>query len=212
MTDPRPGGARRSGVCFTPGQTGVRGRRVSTSDSVSSPAGAAPADFASALLAHREAFKGFLTARLGNAAEAEDVLQNGLVKALHHAGELKEHEKLIPWFYRLLRHALVDHVRSRSAASRREEEWAALALVDDDQTNRHLCSCFERLLPALKPTQAELIRRVELGGETVAAAAAALGLTPNHASVLLHRARADLRSKLTLYCADCACLVACECD
>jgi DNA-directed RNA polymerase specialized sigma24 family protein len=64
----------------------------------------------------------------------------------------------------------------------------------------------------LKPTHAELIRRVELQGEPVAQAAAALGMTANHASVTLHRARAELRTKLLTFCGDCRCLTVCECD
>jgi hypothetical protein len=36
--------------------------------------------------------------------------------------------------------------------------------------------------------------------------AVALGLTANNASVALHRARAELRTKLMDFCGDCACL------
>jgi hypothetical protein len=39
-----------------------------------------------------------------------------------------------------------------------------------------------------------------------------LGMTPNNASVTLHRARAELRMKLSRFCGDCPCLDNCECD
>lgn len=166
------------------------------------------------LLAHRNAFKGFLASRVGNAADAEDLLQNGLVKALSRADEVQDGEKAVAWFYQILRNAIVDHVRSRKAAARRDDLWAADAatLADDAEAERQICTCFDRLLPTLKPTHAELIRRVELQGEAVAAVAASLGLTPNNASVTLHRARAELRTKLLTFCGDCRCLNICECD
>jgi len=166
------------------------------------------------LLARREAFKSFLVSRVGNAADAEDLLQNGLVKALSRAGELKDEEKAVAWFYQLLRHAIVDHLRSRQASAHRDNQWAADAatLAGDSEAEREICACFDRLLPTLKPAHAELLRRVELRGEPVGEAASALGMTPNHASVALHRARSELRAKLISFCGDCRCLDSCECD
>lgn len=173
-----------------------------------------PVDVTAALLAQRDVFKAFLRSRVGNDADAEDLLQNGLVKALERSSEIKDGEKAVAWFYRVLRNAVVDHVRSRSAASRRDDSWASetIALADDSESERQLCACFEKLLPALKPLHADLIRRVELQGQPVSQAAAELGLTANHASVSLHRARAELRGKLVDFCGDCSCLDHCECD
>lgn len=171
-------------------------------------------DVTAALLAHRHQFKAFLTSRVGNAADAEDLLQNGLVKALQRATEVKDGEKAVAWFYQLLRNVVVDHARSRNAAARRDDAWAAdtLTLTDDREAQRQICGCFEKLLPSLKPMHAELLRRVELQEEPVAKAASALGITANNASVTLHRARAELRTKLMDFCGSCACLDQCECE
>ncbi|MDP3073737.1 MAG: sigma-70 family RNA polymerase sigma factor [Opitutaceae bacterium] len=178
------------------------------------PDSAPAADLTAKLLAHRHAFKAFVASRIGNAADAEDLLQNGLVKALHRADEVKDGEKAVAWFYQLLRNVIIDHVRSRNAATKRDDAWAsnAVALADDAEAEREICACFEKMLPALKPTHAELLRRVELQGEPVAKAATALGMTPNHASVTLHRARGELRAKLMDFCGDCRCLDHCECE
>lgn len=175
----------------------------------------APTDVASALLAHRSAFKAFLVSRVGNEADAEDLLQNGLIKALQHADELKDSEKSIAWFYRILRNVVIDHGRSRESARRREDAWAtdvATLATADREAEKQICGCFESLLPALKPVHAELLRRVELRGESVSVAAGALGITPNNASVTLHRARAELRGKLIDFCGSCADGACLDCD
>lgn len=166
------------------------------------------------LLAHRQVFKAFLASRIGNEADAEDLLQNGLVKAMERGGEVKDGEKAVAWFYQVLRNVLIDYLRSRSAAAKRDEAWASSSatLADDREAERQICACFEKMLPGLKPAQAELIRRVELKGEPVAKVAVALGMSANNASVTLHRARAELRTKLMDFCGDCACLDNCECE
>ena len=175
----------------------------------------ASSDVATALLGRRNDFKAFIAARLGNAADAEDVLQNGLVKAIQHAGELKNGEKSVAWFYQILRRAIIDHSRSRGAARKRDDAWAsdagALAVTDREAENQ-ICRCFESLLPALKPAHADLLRRVELQDESVATAARTLGITANNASVTLHRARTELRAKLVDFCGTCADGACLDCD
>lgn len=166
---------------------------------------------ATALNAQREAFMAFLVARVGSKAEAEDILQNGLVKALHRADELSDDTKLTAWFYRLLRNAVVDHYRSRAAGRRRDHALGTLlTTLGEDIAHAppdwepQLCACLGRVAATLQPRQAELLRRVDLEGESVQATARALGITPNNASVALHRARQELRGKLREFCGACA--------
>lgn len=165
---------------------------------------------ATALIAQRDRFKAFLVARLGSDADAEDLLQHGLVKALQRADDLRDESRLVPWFYQLLRNTLADHFRSRSAARQRETAFADLHA--EPEAERQVCGCFERLIDTLKPTQAALLRKVELEGQPVAAAAISLGLTANNASVTLHRARAALREKLAAFCGPCAEGACLDCD
>ena len=176
------------------------------------------AALATALDAHRNAFKAFLTARVGSEAEAEDILQNGLLKALQRADDLQDDSKLTAWFYQLLRNAVVDHYRSRGSAQRREAALGDLvaALGDDVAPSRafeaKLCTCLGGVVDTLKPQHAELLRRVDLNGESVRDAAKALKLTANNASVILHRARKELRAQLEDFCGDCAKGACLDCD
>lgn len=171
-----------------------------------------PAPSVAPLLAQRSQFRAFLVSRLGNEADADDVLQNGLLKAMRSAGDVEDAGKLTAWFYRLLRNALIDHVRSRSAGGRRAEAWMADAVARDEEAERSVCACFEQLLPQMKQRDAELLRRVELDGETVASVARSLGISPGAASVALHRARATLRQRLEAFCGDCAQGACLDCD
>lgn len=168
------------------------------------------------LVARRAEFTRFLAARLnGDTAAAEDLLQDGLAKALGRTDTLQDDTRLVAWFYQILRNTLVDHVRQHGAARQREAVWStdpALQTAPDHATHTALCHCFESLLPLLKPTAAELIRRVELNGEPFNTVAADLELTPNNASVTLHRARRELHQRLLALCGDCTATACLDCD
>lgn len=185
---------------------------------MSHPAPRRPEELIAALNAQRGAFKSFLAARVGNEAEAEDILQNGLVKALQRSGEVRDTEKITAWFYQLLRHAVVDHYRANGAVRRRDDALGTLvaALEEDVATAKafeaKICTCLGGVVETLKPQHAELLRRVDLNGESVQDTARALGISANHASVALHRARKDLKVKLEAFCGDCAAEACLDCD
>ena len=171
-----------------------------------------PATPLDSILAQRARFRAFLISRLGNEADADDVLQAGLIKAMRSAGDVGDEQKLTAWFYRLLHNALVDHVRSRSASARRDDAWASEVVQTDEVALKTVCACFESLLVELKPREAELMRRVELHDEPVAHVAQALGMSAGNASVTLHRARAALRQRLEEFCGECAEGACLDCD
>ncbi len=178
-----------------------------------------PAQLAADLNARRAAFKAFLTRRVGSEAVAEDLLQDSLVRALRHAASRTDDDRTTAWFYRILRNAVIDHYRSAASARRRDDALGTLvASLGEDVAEaprlweKQLCGCLKSIANTLKPPQGELIRRVDLEGESVQVAAKALGLTANHASVLLHRGRKELRIRLQRFCGACAEGACLDCD
>jgi RNA polymerase sigma factor (sigma-70 family) len=174
---------------------------------------------AAELNTHRSAFKAFLAARVGSEAEAEDILQNGLLKALQRADELQDDAKLTAWFYQLLRNAVVDHYRARDSVRHRHDALGeTLAALGEDVVaapgdwESELCGCLGGVIGTLKPQHAELLRRVDLNGESVQDVAKTLGITANNASVTLHRGRKELRMRLETFCGDCAAGACLDCD
>jgi RNA polymerase sigma factor (sigma-70 family) len=160
------------------------------------------------LLANHRRFLDFLIARVGRREDAEEILQDAFVRGVRKAGEVRDGESAVAWFYRLLRNAVTDHYR-RKAAGRRAVETIARAAPEaepghDADLERAVCACVNDLVPLLKPEYADLRRRVDLGGADVTSAAAALGISRGNARVRLHRARAALRVELERTCRTCA--------
>lgn len=141
------------------------------------------------------------------------MLQNGLVKAMRNVSEVQDEQKLTAWFYQVLRNAMVDHIRSRRAREMRDDAWAVSeTTLHDPEAEKAACHCVEALIEQLKPAEAELVRRVELESEPVADAARASGISPNNASVTLHRARKKLRERLEAFCGECASSACLDCN
>ena len=120
-----------------------------------------------ALVDNHRKFLAFLQKRVGSRADAEDILQDAFTRGLARAGEIRDEERAVAWFYRLLRNAVVDHWRAQAARGRRDEALAREPMADaapDPESEGEICRCFEALLPTLKPEYAEMLRAVDLGG------------------------------------------------
>ena len=173
-------------------------------------------DALATLVAEHRRFLGFLERRVGNRAAAEELLQTAYVRSIEHAGDLRDAESAVAWFYRLLRNALVDFYRRRAAEHRAIERQAAeasSAVVEDPELEAAVCECVHGLIPTLRDDYAGILRAVEMEGHSVSRVAEQLGITPGNAAVRLHRARRALRERLrTAFgtctehgCLDCTC-------
>lgn len=174
-----------------------------------------------ALVAGRGRFHRFIASRVGSATEADDLLQESLLRALQRGDSLRRGERVVAWFYRILRNAIADHYREKQKGLHRSERlWTEANVSGTSRVTPPadwevaVCACFKGLLLTLKPRYAELLRRIDLLGEKKSGVAAALGLTHATLDVVLHRARYALRHKLEIFCGACSrehCL-ACACD
>ena len=161
---------------------------------------------AAVLVENHRAFLRYLERRLGSRSAAEDILQDAFVRNLDRLDVVPE-QALVPWFYRVLRNALIDHTRRAGAANRalaalaREVEIAEVPPAD---LHREICACITRLASTLKPAYAEALREVDVEGVAVTAFAQGKGLSPSNAGVRLFRARQALKRQVTASCGTCA--------
>jgi len=163
------------------------------------------------LLDHHAAFLGFVQRRVQDRALAEDILQSAYVRALQRADTVRDRSAVVPWFYSVLRNAIIDHARSRKSENGGLERWAAELEesrngmdFSHEITHGIVCGCIEKLLPTLKSSYAEILREVDLGGRSLVDFASQHKLTPGNAGVRAHRARAALKQELLRVCGVCS--------
>ncbi|MGH7454922.1 MAG: sigma factor, partial [bacterium] len=75
-------------------------------------------------------------------------MQESLLKALRAEPDLRDEDKLLPWFYRILNNAITDvyrhkHVEAKYHATSIANEEPAIEPEDEAV----LCACFRELIP-----------------------------------------------------------------
>jgi RNA polymerase sigma-70 factor (ECF subfamily) len=155
--------------------------------------------------AQREKFLRFLSSRVGDRATAEDILQAAYLKALERGSEIRDEESTVAWFYRILRNAVTDHYRRRASRAKAHE---TLALDSpgtyEPEIKATVCECIRDVIGDLKPEYRMAIEKVDLGETPVEEFAQSEQISPNNASVRLHRARKVVAKHLKTVCGACA--------
>lgn len=163
------------------------------------------------LLDNESEFRMFLRRRVGDEAMADDLLQQSMIRAVHSHHSVRNNESVVAWFYKILRHTLIDYYRSKGAEARRNDAFLQeLTLSGDDkeppldEVKSTVCACLNRLLPKLRSNYAELIRRIDLEEESPKLVAEELKISQSNLTVRLHRARQALRASLEQSCGVCS--------
>jgi RNA polymerase sigma-70 factor (ECF subfamily) len=159
-----------------------------------------------ALVDSYERLRNYLQGRLG--AEAEEVLQAFVLRALERSDDIRNADSVRGWLSRVLASTIADFHRQTSNKKIRELPFAPelnnrLASHQGVEVNHAVCECLHAYLPMLKVGQAEIIRRIDLAGESRDLVAADIGVTVNNLTVRLHRARQVLKGYFEKMCVSC---------
>ena len=151
------------------------------------------------LAERRTAFLAFVRKRVRSGADADDLLQQALLKAAEKLDTVRDGERIDAWFYRVLRNTIADH---HAEWARRESRLELLAREASEAPPEEaaVCACSLGVLATLHADYAEILRRVDIDEESLDEVARATGITPNNAKVRLHRARNAMRRALLSYC------------
>jgi len=158
------------------------------------------------LIDSRDELLAFIRARVTDPDLAEDILQSSLLKAVRSAPAHDREDRLVPWFYRILRNAIIDSYRARGATDREVPLEPELAdeIEEESDVYRAACECVLSLIPGLKPEYGHLIEALDIQQRPTETVAAELGITPTNLKVRRHRARQALRRSLEQTCRICA--------
>ncbi len=155
-------------------------------------------------IAFSERLRGYLRERVARPDDAEDVLQEVMVRLLRHRARLGQVESLGGWVWAIARSALADHHR---AGGRTRTELIDVPDVRDaswdqqpEDVRAQLAGCVAPMLDTLSPSLRQAIELVEIDGMSQVAAADVLGLSVPAMKSRVQRGRAALADVMTRCC------------
>jgi RNA polymerase sigma factor (sigma-70 family) len=141
---------------------------------------------------HQDLYR-FCLAMVGNPADAQDALQNTMIKILRGLPGEKRQIKLKPWLYRIARNEAVEILRRRRDSSELEPEQMPVAAVTETaETRERLRTLLADLEQLPERQRAALVMR-ELSGFDFDQIGTAFGSSAAVARQTLYEARLSLR-------------------
>jgi RNA polymerase sigma-70 factor (ECF subfamily) len=149
----------------------------------------------------------------GHADDADDAMQEALLKTYRHAAQIKEPEAFRTWLYRTVKNACLISRRRRVDEPARMQSLDEVSVAPDgsvqtmdiedpgrrpDQVmeNTRLRHSLHRALQTLAPENRLIVFLREVEGLSTRDVAAVVGISEANVKTRLHRARLSLRQRL----------------
>jgi RNA polymerase sigma-70 factor (ECF subfamily) len=135
-------------------------------------------------------------------AEAEDLFQQSVLKALTTEATLQNKEKLQSWFMAILRNSLLDHFRSRALHQKKERLYQIEQEIaaTDTELEQTFCQCVKGFLGEIPETDKALLEKHFLEGKTFAELSKTDGIAEGTLRVKSLRARERLKDMFKACC------------
>ncbi len=141
-------------------------------------------------------------ARRVSGPDADDVLQETLLRIHLGAGALRAQDALAPWVFRIARNSIADHHRKGFSDVGSAPDTEIVEDRDDAASGVReiFAACVEPFLGAIPPLQSEAVRLCELDGLTQIEAAAHAGVPLATMKSRVQRGRRALRLAFDACC------------
>ena len=147
----------------------------------------------------------FLRSRVNNREDADDLLQEILLKTYQHLNTVQKPEKLLSWLFQIARNTLIDYYRKSGVETSRQDIVKGAMLTDEtpeqyEQVRRELTNCIRPFLNQLPDKYREAIEMVDLQGISQKELAKKLGLSHSAVKSRVQRGRSMLKAKFEECC------------
>jgi RNA polymerase sigma-70 factor (ECF subfamily) len=156
----------------------------------------------------------FIVRRVGNEADADDVLQEVFLRIHRYRGGVERDDRLVAWLFQVTRNAIADYHRSPerrrelSAGVAADLEFGREAAVPGpDEPDRptaqswqELAACLRPMVDRLPPIYRDAVALVDLGGVPHREAAGRIGLSISGMKSRVQRGRQALKEMLDDCC------------
>lgn len=139
----------------------------------------------------------FLLSRVDNSEDAEDLLQEILIKTHSNMDSLKDPKKFKSWLFQIARNTLIDYYRKHSKKIleqplSRFSELTENSTEAQEHLRSELSQCIKPFLENLPKKYADVVEAIDLNGVSQKEVAEELGLSYSTTKSLVQRGRQKL--------------------
>ncbi|WP_438446534.1 RNA polymerase sigma factor SigZ [Gorillibacterium sp. sgz5001074] len=151
--------------------------------------------------AFHEPLKAFITRRVSNEQEAEDILQDVFLKIFTKMDSLRDEESLKPWIYQITRHSIIDNYRKRKpVGDQLLHDLPEFIESNESNLNMELSACLRPMIQQLPDKYREAIELTELEGLSQVELSQKLGISFSGAKSRVQRGRQKLKDIISACC------------
>ncbi len=149
----------------------------------------------------RDRLRAFALRRVGSSADADDVVQDVLVRLMEHRDRI-ESGRVAAWLFTTARNAIIDRRRRSGREGLVAADADALRADEGEKAEpvAEMAACVQPLLAMLSVEDRDVLEMVELAGESQAELAACLNVAPSTVKSRVQRARQRLRDHFERCC------------
>src|ERR1700691_2881168 len=152
-----------------------------------------------------ERLRSFVSRRVVQPADAEDVVQEIFLHVHRNLSTVKDEARLPAWVFKIARNAIVDYFRKNTRRTEGlAEDFDLPAPTEQPEiassTLTELAHCLEPMIEALPESYRHAIRLTELKGVTQSEAAKQTGLSVSGMKTRVQRARRKLKTRVVQCC------------
>jgi RNA polymerase sigma-70 factor, ECF subfamily len=144
--------------------------------------------------------RAFIRSRIGNEAEAEDILQEVFIRVHRHLCCQPDWHKPQGWLYQIARHLIIDHYRRRRELAELPENWPAEPDLPEEDPAAVLALSLPEMINELPEPYRQALLLTEYQGLSQKQLAERLGISLSGAKSRVQRAREKLRQMFLNCC------------
>lgn len=150
----------------------------------------------------KASIKSFISKRVANEADAEDILQDVFLKLISNIDKLLDSQKMHAWIYKITRNAIIDYYRK----NHRQLEVIAIPeeipfeLEDELTSNKEIAFCLKNMVTKLPAKYREAIVYTVFENHTQKEYSEITGLSLSGAKSRVQRARQLLKDMVLRCC------------
>ncbi|MEO0594416.1 MAG: RNA polymerase sigma factor SigZ [Myxococcota bacterium] len=141
----------------------------------------------------------FMKRRVPDTAQAEDLVQETLLRIVARWDSLQDLDRLTPWSYRIARNVLIDHYRRERSTAELPDDLVA-QVADDTEATQLVGRWIAGFIQQLPEPYRTAVRLADQEGVRQVDIAKQLGLPPSTVKSRVQRGRAQVRALLTECC------------